>query len=470
MTTDNNVLSKNEDILREFFREKAKEAKERSIIPDDILPIVKHPDAHIILEQTETKVPVEIAELSKKVEECSKITEGILSTFSKVDKDIKELNEEFQKASSGLRHFGGDLIDSGFSAADKAFKKNDDTAAVVAGGAVLVGAALGIIGGAASIIGDWFAAQKEKKAIRRRDIKMQEILELKQKIASERYEAISNFKDSFVQNISTTEKLYNLEFNKSVDINDDLVSNKITLFKTSFALNVKSHFLDNTLDFVLAEMNAWKQGSHDSGKKKPDFQHLMEREISAWVPLLKFSEWDTMIRSFINNKTSSYPVAIATIFTEPALLSNYVGINLPCNNCPSAIIQTTEEGTIDIDNDNTATLLEKNKYFSDCQEILKNNFRIISLKKVPVIYDVIVIAIPIILSFGIVITICSLFPEIVVRFLSLCIAGGICYLATFIELPTQKAYREYTSELTLMKRTISSDEDKSYLQSQTLYF
>lgn len=432
--------------------------------------VLKHPEAKIILKQNQTKIPLEIAELNKKVEECSKFTESILSTFSEVDKDIKELNQKFQEASDNLYEFGGGLIDSAFDIADKGIKKNDETSIVAAGGAMAVGAAATLIGGAVSLVGHAYSSYKKNKAIRRRDEKMQEILKKKQDIALERYDGISNFKDSFAINLANTEKLYDHEFNKSVEINDALIHNKITVFKASFALKVKSIYLDKTLDFVLAEMNAWKQEKHDSDKEKVDFQQILQKEISTWSSRLKYQEWDTMIKDYIKKNSTTYPIAIATVFIEPALLSNYVGINLPCNNCSSAIIQTSENGIIDISNYSIAPLLNKNKYFTDCKQILQKNFKIIPLKKVPIGVDILAIAVPVLFSFGIAIIMCSLFPELLVRLLSLCVSFGICYLSMAIELPSQKAYSQYTVALTKMKEKLSSDEKKSYIQSQTINF
>ena len=302
---------------------------------------------------------------------------------------------------------------------------------------------------------------------------MEAALEEKQKIAAAKYDPLKRFKDKITDSLlPRINAAYNKDFEIQVVSDDPLHQNKITLFKRDLALLAKTRFIVGTLDYLIEEMTAWKQGKHDSGAVKPSPFKILDEIIASWPKRLgNQSGWDSFVIGQMNNNTGRYPVAVALLFEEPALLSNYVGINFSIlNNCESGII-VAEDNELDVNSYPAGELISKNPYFLDCKENLEKNFKPPHWPKGFGIRDIVMISIPIILAFLLSLSAFIIFPGTFARILGVILAVVlvVCSFSMFlgedlglnlpyVPLPHAKEYNDYSDSYDRMINTIKEHE------------
>ncbi len=435
--------------------------------------IRKYTNANVSIDLTSNGLAdsPEYAGMLEEIKECESMTGLILEQYAKIDTSIREFRESINKVSENIGSFANNLLEG---VGNMNARNNDDAL----GGLIIGASALAIAGGAALLNwgGNKVAERKERKAKEERDAKLEAALEEKQKIADAKYGPLKRFKDRISESIyPRINTAYDKDFEMRVESGDPLFQKKFTLFKRDLALLAKTQFMVGTLDYLLSEMAAWKEGKHDSGGAKPSPVKILEGIIESWPERLGIHDgWDSFVESQLFNDTGQYPVAAALLFTEPALLSNYVGINFSIlNNCKSGII-FAEDNELDADYYPAGELISKNPYYLDCKRNLENNFKPPHWPNGFGIKDIIIITIPIILAFLLSLLTFMIFPGTFVRILgiTLVVALVVCSFSMFlgedlgiglpyIPLPYDKAYDDYSMSYDQMIETIKDQENKA---------
>ena len=296
-------------------------------------------------------------DLLHEYDECQAYVTSIMTSFAEIDSSIMDF------VTSGL-----DMADSLFSIAEGELEKRHPNELVATANAlVAAGAFVGtmVVGGI-----------KKVKANNERRRKLDEALIVKQRISHEKYGLISerlvNMRDGLFSKI---EKLYEKESSKSVNVDDEMLLNRIQLFKQSFLLYIKSRFLEGSLEFVLAEMDAWKLGKDDSDFKKMSISDYVENELSRWPEKVgECNNWDRFIACQLETDELTIPIQTAFLFSEPALVSRYVGVQLnDYGNCNSGHIHLSP-GKNYYGGRSSKALLENNPYVKECLSIAETYY------------------------------------------------------------------------------------------------
>ncbi len=413
----------------------------------------------------------EYASMLKEIKECESMTGLILKQYAEIDSSIREFRENINKASESIGSFADDLLDG----VGNMNARNDDEA--LAG--LIVGAGALVLSGGAALLnwgGKKVADRKEKKAKEQRDAHLEAALEEKQRIADAKYDPLKRFKEKISEGLyPRVYTAYNKDFKMQIDPSDPLFQQKITLFKRDLALLAKTQFMEGTLDYLLSEMTAWKEGKHNSGATKPSPARILDGIIESWPKRLGNKDgWDGFVKAQMNNDAKSYPVAVALLFIEPALLSNYVGINFSIlNNCESGII-SAEDNELNVNSYPAGELISKNPYYLDCKENLANNFKPPHWPKGFGIKDIIMIAVPIIFASVLSFLTFMIFPGTFAKVLGVILSAAlvVCSFSMFlgedlgiglpeIKLPYDKVYDDYSASYDQMIEKIKDQEYKA---------
>ena len=293
-------------------------------------------------------------DLLKEYEECQALVDSILTQFSEIDSSIMNYLENTWN-----------FADTFFTAAERESEKRRPNELQVGANAVL-GLGVAVVGGVSAGI------KKIKANIERRR-QLDEALIVKQKVADEKFDLISEqlmkMRNGFFSKI---QKLYEKESLRIVKIDDELFRKKILIFKQSFILSIKCRFLEGAIEFVLAEMDAWKRGKDDSGYQQHTIRDYIEMELMKWPGKIgKCMDWDQFIVKQMESEETIIPIQTAFLFSEPALVSRYVGVTLEdYENCKGGHIAITPD-EICLGGRAVQPLLEKNSYIKDCKEIVE---------------------------------------------------------------------------------------------------
>ena len=437
--------------------------------------IAKYSNSRVSLETSNSDLQntPEYKEAVREVDECFAITDAILKEFSKIDSSIEGFKNDCYSVGEGLFGITNSIFDNVSSI-------GNDYVAGVAGLVALGAGALGLVAKGVGLVG---GAIMNKKAEKQRDNAMNAALEKKKEVADEKYPHILGFQEKFREKlIPRVEKLYSKEFEMVVDVDDPLLEKRVSLFKGNLGLVIKTRFLDHTLDYILSEMKAWKNGKHNSDVKPIDVQSILMDELSNWPSELgNAGSWDQFVTQQMEKTTNTYPVAVALLFKEPAFLSNYVGINLPIvNNCSKALIQVENKESLDLSCAPYYKLIRNNPYYLDCKDNLEKNLNPPQYPKYFDWVDGIILSLCLLLVFGLSIIGFVIFPGSYVLARVITIVLAVICLSALIEtfgkerllldifgidvphtsLPYEVRYREYSNEFDSMVKTISDREKR----------
>ena len=314
----------------------------------------------------------ELLEIFEAVMECDMITDAIVEQCAEVDRSIANFKETMYDVSDSLMGFSGDIFES---LGNYKFKNEKE---IEAGGwFAIAAAAVGALGLAAKGTGYVVSSIKQKRAEKKREKMEAELRQKKLEIIDTKYEPINNFLKKFESSIlPRVQKLYDIDFDKSVSASDPLLLKKGGMFKRDLALLVKSRYMVMSLQYCIAEMEAWKQGKDDSTFITKAYLDILSEELLLWPGKIdgKQNKWDSFVSGWLGKQTEEYPLPVAMLFTDSTMLSNFVGVNIQyIDNCKPALLSLNMEPA----ENNTypaEVLLRQNPYYIDCQENIKDNW------------------------------------------------------------------------------------------------
>lgn len=216
---------------------------------------------------------------------------------------------------------------------------------------------------------------------------MEKLQAKKREIADIRLQTIEQLHASFKENIAQRMgTLYEKEFHEEVTLDDPLRQQKTESFKRDFVLTIKARYLDAILDYIVAEMKAWKAGQQSSGRVRPDINQMVDAELMTWPAKLDMTrndgaDWDDMMATLIRFPRQSYPYPIYLMLSDPYMLRNYVGLDIQNTaNVTEPLLRISyNEATGTIDRQDAAQqpicepvqqILQENGYYNDCAEML----------------------------------------------------------------------------------------------------
>lgn len=376
----------------------------------------------------------EYMEIMEEINYANAITGEIIEQFAEIDSSIKEFKETTYKAASSLMDFSAELLE--YSGKKSKSDDNDYLA--------LAGLAVGAAGMITKGLGWGISAIRERRAERKKQMQIEALIEHKKEIASVKHEPIKKFREMHMAKIAgQTTKMYDMEFAKMLALDDTMLEKKTKMFNRAFGMLIKARFLNSTLDYALAEMEAWMMGQKDSSYKPLTMTDIIEVELKNWVDKLgnKGQSWDEFVKMWLNKDTESYPVAIASLFTNPTLFSNFVGLNLNhVDNCENGLI-TAEYAKLDIERYHASKLLAMNPYIIDCKENISQNWDIEDAPAGFGFADFMIIALPMIAGAAITFFTFMYLPGLLIRIIatavSLCLIGFLAagYFGEIDDLP-----------------------------------
>ena len=308
------------------------------------------------------------------IHEAKELTDNIITEFIEVDESIRNFKETVYEAADGIMSLSSDIVEYATKKKSKTKEDQDADAMILLGGVAVAG-----VGLVAKGIGWGISEIRKYRAERQKEKMLAAIKNKKEEIVKVKYKPIRSFRDKFAANVvSRLEKNYKSEFEKVVSADDAMLKPKLMLFKNSLGLLVKSRFILSALDYLISEMDAWKNGLEDSILKPMSAVNVLDEELNKWIEALgrKGQSWNEFVESWLKRQVSEYPVPIAALFVDSALFSNYVGINLSeVNNCQTAVIRSNY-ADLGINKYPSFKLLRQNPYVIDCQESVKLNWNI----------------------------------------------------------------------------------------------
>ena len=240
-----------------------------------------------------------------------------------------------------------------------------------------------------------FQSYRQRIIEKKRSEKLDELLLKKKEIAEVRLETIQQLRDSFKRTIvPRMAKLYDKEFNEELDIDDPIRQQKIDSFRRDFVLAVKVRYLEAILNYVVAEMEAWKLGKQNSTLPRPDINRTIDEELTTWPKRLDMasddgSDWDDMLSDYLQQPRKSYPYPIYLMLSDPYMLRTYVGLSIQTAtnvNEPLIGLEYKEEEKTIRPTPNTQHptpntqisipvqhILEQNPYYKDCIRMLDDS-------------------------------------------------------------------------------------------------
>ena len=329
--------------------------------------------ANLKLRAVHTQDDPVLAELTKEMDEVNAIVNVILNQFAKIDSSIKAWQGEFYNFASKCFDVAG-----GISSKYENSKRDPTVVEALVGFGAM---AVGLVSGAVGLVG---GAVKKYEANKEKQRHLNETLVLKKQIAEEKMPYIGDVRKRMSTLGEKIEKLYSAEFGKKVNVSDENLKKKTEIFKKVFIITVQKRILNDTVDFVRAEMSAWLSGRHNSGYKPKKPAVILAEEMSGWSTRLspqisvKSRNWKEFILDFLKNAGDEVPVPLSFLLTEPAIFKSFVNVQLENLNdseysrtyAPIVVMQGDSPTVI---NANAAKLLSHNHFYQSCKEILSSN-------------------------------------------------------------------------------------------------
>ena len=246
------------------------------------------------------------------------------ATIDEILSEVSDVSEKMEAIKRQLISVSGNLIKEGVRLMRRRHYSGKSKTGLIVSAS---GAALGL---AAYV----FQSYRQRLIEKKRSEQLDELLKKKKEIAQVRLELIKQLRDSFKQTIvPRMAKLYDKEFNEELDIDDPIRQQKIDSFRRDFVLAVKVRYLEAILDYVVAEMEAWKQGKQNSTLPRPDINRTIDEELTTWPKRLDMasddgSDWDDMLSDYLQQPRKSYPYPIYLMLSDPYMLRTYVGLSI----------------------------------------------------------------------------------------------------------------------------------------------
>lgn len=298
-----------------------------------------------------SELPVEYDELVRQLDSFEAEVEVLTSDLAAIDASIGEFQKEFDNAAMAVSSLGTSMAN--------AF--GNDNSSKLKGYAGM--AALAIRG-----IGYLESAKKRRQAEADYQQKVDALMEEKQRVAQVKLPLVRRQLQKCESGVfAKFEQLYSSNFTSLVEIEDTLIVKKIAMFRKYLSFVVRTRFLSQTLGYLVAEMEAWQKGWHNSSYRKPSVAQILEAELLSWPKRLfgASMSWSEFITRELGKKKGHIYLASATVLGDPCLLRNFVGINLTmAATCPAALIDMPSTyGSI------KNPLVLNNVYFRHCKRV-----------------------------------------------------------------------------------------------------
>lgn len=234
----------------------------------------------------------------------------------------------------------------------------------------------GVIGAVALAIkgvGYGIGKIRKDRALKQYESQKDALLERKNSISRKKLPKVSSSYKRFSEGpAAQIERLYSKSFSEVTALDDKLLENKADMFRMNLFLVLKSRFLCRTMEYCIAEMKSWQSGQHDSSMSQPSVEDLISEELSSWPAKLGQGKtsWNEFVRKELKITSGEIPVPVASLFLNPCLLRNYVGVNFrEVDSCPSGLIDIST-----FSNSRHIPLVDKNPYYLNCVDVYKTKY------------------------------------------------------------------------------------------------
>ena len=314
----------------------------------------------------------------------------LLNETKSVSKQFNELGNQIQSYSSNIgkasaefsKSLGKELKNISKSTGNKKYAFTGELAEscsdLVGGG---VEFAVDLAGDIVKGIGSLWQQHKQNKINKK-------ILIAKQEIA---YSKIDMVKHECEKVCYFAEKISKLHAKADliVTLDDNQLKNKIDLFRSTFYLYVKTMYLKNALEYVLAEYSAWIEGDQTCGKETPTINRTVSKLVTIYINDLKDYYNNTQRDILINlcqlDQNQEINLSHLVFFTDPYVFASYINCNVGSNDSSvsSALIKIYNKNRYSSrDNRNglystqispgIKKILETNSYYNDCNALIQS--------------------------------------------------------------------------------------------------
>ena len=288
---------------------------------------------------------------SKIVYDCKFAKNEDFRELEKFDEILANIYREFESLSVKAALMADEyykISEAFLSEGIKRYNKGNKKESYVAGG---IGAVIAAFG--------YFEEQKHLKKIEQ--AKQQQLEKLRNKRIEYANEHLEKINDLLLD-LTPYEQKYNDRYyaiiTEKIDSgNTSLV--KVDKFITYLKQACRSYYNLNILSFFKAEMEAWLNGYEASDFVPLSYVEVMDLYVSEWPMLLDISDWDYYITDKITRNNKEYYLPVYSLFVDPFLFRNYVGVELP-------YIKNTEKGLV-------KRFVTGQKICSNIDSILKEN-------------------------------------------------------------------------------------------------
>lgn len=395
----------------------------------------KYPELKIEFSRSDN---AELVAIDADLRECEEIRNQLVSQMAEIDSSIQKYRESLYSTSEDCFNLSGKAFGNVSDRRVRSGRMNQWDKANLAVGAASagIGAATAIYGFASSHIKEYVARKKYDRAMDALLVKKIALAEEKMPYVAEIYDKMAS------EPFARMEKLYSSLFGSRISGEYDMLCKQISMFKSSFGMALKARYIADSFNYIIAEMEAWLNGSHDSDYKQKSTSDLFCDEVESWPQRFGFRNWNELSVAAYESDDSSISLPLAFVFSEPATLSRYVRIKLPMedkllknriSNCDGEIgdededqddycllegnvIQEIEEGDMvrymggfKLKNSIVGLFIERNRYYKGCVDIVQNSYVFPKEPKGFGILDVVVILLEIALVVGYVFLILSKF-------------------------------------------------------------
>lgn len=335
----------------------------------------------------------EFANVSADIAECEKIVKQLMLELSKVDSSIANLTSNFFSIAGDCMSFADSFL-TGID--ENNLERNK--------GRAVVGLVAGAAGMAVATAGLAVGTVKHVKAKIEHRKKMNELLEKKKLIAEEKLSSIVDILSKMHNGVcKRVEALYEKEFAKTVECDDSVLDAKTMVFKKSFGMVLKTRLLYSSLEYIVAELKAWKNGTHNSDYHALTVKELFEQETMTWPKKLKSKSWEQLMSNVIQSQSKTIPVPVMFTLKEPAMLQIFGRVDFPlinnesiplcgdhnddedCSMLPAIFKSDYQEdlkedgcihlsGSFVIPDSPVKSIVENNSYYKQCNHLLNTQY------------------------------------------------------------------------------------------------
>lgn len=289
--------------------------------------------------------------IDEELRTCEEIASSIIREYSSIDRSISEFRKSYRATSDTLFDIG-DKLSAGLN------EKNVEKFQVLAAASLVTsGAGLLVrLGGAITAGVREYQAYKQKRQAE--DI----LLEKKKEIASEKIDSVIELRNYILNGTAAKARLL---FEKEGDKEYDPTCGElqIKIYKKLCSIILRYNHVIAGIDTIINEMRAWLDGRHNGKRVSPA---SFEDEVGRWSGEL---ELDDYFSDYLSNE-KPIPVKIALVMSEPALVRQFLGVEMASIACQNPLIEIGE-GDYKVPNTYAQSLLSKNDYIIECRNVLE---------------------------------------------------------------------------------------------------